>query len=290
MAGGLALGAAAGPWAGCSLSNQRRADQSMGMIQGVEPGLQLFTLRAELERNFAETLDTVAEIGFREVQVSPRLDHAPAEIRRMLDASGLVCPSIHVELGSPTAVEVDAAQSIGAKTAFLSAPLRAIEMKDGKPVGLRTDLDLDSWKQIADELNETGRIFREAGIQYGYHNHFFEFAPVEGVVPFELLLERTDPDLVAFEIDFGWAQISGYDPVPSLSAWPGRFPVCHVKDCNAEGAFVDPGTGTVDFPRVLAAGRRAGLEHFFIEHDTTTAPLETARVGFEYLRSIELAQ
>ncbi len=254
----------------------------------IEPGLQLYTVRKLLEADFAGTLEEIAKIGFREVQVSPRAGKTPGEIRRLLDDNGLICPSIHLELRNTTQEEIEAAQALGAQYVFLSAPRQALRIEDGKFVGLRDDLTLDTWREIADGLNETGAEFQKAGLQFGYHNHAFEFPPIEGVVPFDLLCERTDPDAVALEIDLGWAQVGGADPLEYFARYPGRFPVCHVKDVLADGSFVDPGKGTVDFARAFSKAKQAGLRHFFVEHDTTQAPMATAAAGYEYLRTLEL--
>ena len=251
----------------------------------IEPGFQLYTARKLLEADFRGTLEKVAAIGFREVQVSPRAGHTPAEIREMLDDSGLVCPSIHLDARNSTAAEIDAAKTLGARYVFLSAPMQVFRIDNGKFLGIRDDVTLDEWRGIADGLNETGAAFAEAGLVFGYHNHAFEFLPIDSVIPFDLVLDRTDPKLVSIEIDLGWARVGGADPLVYFERYPGRFPVCHVKDVLADGTFVDPGDGVVDFPRIFARASQAGLRHYFVEHDTTQDPLATARAGYAYLRA-----
>ena len=253
--------------------------------RAIEPGLQLYTLRKLLEADYRGTLEQVAKIGYREVQVSPRAGHTPAQIRAMLDDNQLVCPSIHLDARASTQDEIAAAGTLGARFVFLSAPVQVFRIENGRFVGLRDDVTLDEYRAIADELNETGEAFRKAGLVFGYHNHAFEFPPVDGVVPFDLLLERTDPELVTIELDLGWLQVAGADPLRYIERYPGRFPVCHVKDVLADGSFVDPGTGTVDFARTFAHASQAGLRHYFVEHDTTADPLATARAGRSFLQS-----
>ena len=251
----------------------------------IEPGLQLYTVRDLLAADFPGTLEAVAAIGYREVQVSGRAGHAPAGIRRWLDDAGLVCPSVHLDARQTTETEIEATKILGAETAFLSAPPEMFVVQDGV-YGIRSDATLDDYRKISDGLNETGARFHAAGLVYGYHNHAFELAPIDGKLPFDLILERTDPDLVAIEIDLGWAQVGGIDPLEYFRRYPGRFPVCHVKDVLADGTFVDPGTGTVDFPRAFSEASTAGLRHYFVEHDTTSDPLATARAGFAYLKTL----
>ncbi len=252
----------------------------------IEPGLQLYTVRELLEKDFAGTLRAVAAIGYREVQVSPRAGHGAKQIRAMLDDAGLVCPSIH--LAGPIEEEIEAARILGAKWVFLSAPRQVIQRREGR-YHVRTDVSLDEWKAIAAELDEMGAASAAAGLRFGYHNHAFEFVPVEGKLPYDVLVESTDPDLVALEIDLGWAQVGGIDPLAYFARYPGRFPVCHVKDVLDDGSFVDPGTGTVPFRAIFAQAEQAGLRHFFVEHDTTKDPLATARAGYTYLKGLSAA-
>ena len=192
---------------------------------------------------------------------------------------------MHIDLRSPFPAEIEAAEVLGAKTAFLSVPLQVLKIENGEVRGFRDDVSLDEWRRIADRLNEMGEECRKGGVVFGYHNHAVEFQRTDGVLPFDLVLELTDPELVAIEIDFGWAHIGGADPVVYFEKYPGRFPVCHIKDVDSEGAFADPGQGEVDFERVFEAAELAGLEHYFVEHDTTKNPLATAAVGYEFLRS-----
>ena len=271
--------------AGCGLFAPLARSASAAGGAAIEPGLQLYTVRELLEKDFAGTLEAVAALGYREVQVSPRAGHTPSTIRKLLDDAGLICPSLHFDMRSSLEAEIEAAGILGAQTVFLSAPMQVFIIEAGQFKGIRTDVTLDEWRAIADVLNETGRQFAQAGLSYGYHNHAFEFAPIDGVVPFDLLLERTDSATVAIELDLGWLQVAGADPLQYIERYPGRFPVCHVKDVLADGSFVDPGAGTVDFARTFAHAKQAGLEHFFVEHDTSQDPLATAAAGFAFLKA-----
>ena len=261
------------------------ADRDDAAGDPIEPGLQLYTLRDLLAKDFRGTLEQVAAIGYREVQVSPRAGLTPVQIRSILDDNGLVCPSTHFELRNSVAEEIDAAKTLGAKYVFLSAPVEVFVIEAGKVVGLRTDLGGDAYRKIADDLNRTGEQFRAAGLVYGYHNHHFEFIRVDGALPYDILLDRTDPELVAIELDLGWFQAAGADPLPFIERYPGRFPVCHVKDVLADGQFVDPGQGTVDFARTFDHAKQAGLRHYFVEHDTAKDPIATARAGYAFLKT-----
>ncbi len=112
-----------------------------------------------------------------------------------------------------------------------------------------------------------GESCREAGLRFGYHNHDFEFETIDGQIPFDVLLDETDPGLVDFELDLFWITKGGEDPLRYFERYPGRFTLCHVKDMAAGGEMVDVGAGGIDFAAIFARAEQAGLKHFFVEHD-----------------------
>ncbi|MFV1979998.1 MAG: sugar phosphate isomerase/epimerase family protein, partial [Rhodothermia bacterium] len=125
-----------------------------------------------------------------------------------------------------------------------------------------------------------------AGIRFAYHNHDFEFADLEGQVPYDLLLERTEPDFVAMEIDLYWIRAVGHEPLPYFEQYPGRFKLCHVKDMDLAGAMTEVGSGIIDFASDFGQASLAGLEHFFVEHDDPTDPLASIATSFEGLKAL----
>jgi sugar phosphate isomerase/epimerase len=149
---------------------------------------------------------------------------------------------------------------------------------------------LDDWRRLGERFNQAGVAARRAGITFGYHNHDFEFAELEGRVPFDVLLEATDPTLVAIELDLYWITKGGQDPLAYLrrGSGGGRYALVHVKDMDSTPArgMTDPGKGIIDFPRILSVAQEAGVRHHFVEHDNPSDPLATARAGYRYLRSL----
>jgi sugar phosphate isomerase/epimerase len=139
---------------------------------------------------------------------------------------------------------------------------------------------------VAEVLNGFGEACAAQGIRLAYHNHDFEFAPIGGVVPYDVLLERCDADLVKFEMDLFWAAKAGADTPAYFRAWPGRFPMCHVKDMTAAGEMVAVGDGRIDFAALFDAGATGGLEHYFVEHDNPEDPLASIRRSFESVEGI----
>jgi sugar phosphate isomerase/epimerase len=127
-------------------------------------------------------------------------------------------------------------------------------------------------------------------VQFAYHNHDFEFAPLEGKVPYDLLLERTDPRAVKLEMDLYWTVKGGASPVEYFERHPGRFHLLHVKDMDATPRrfFADVGRGTIDFKSIFARSRKAGVRHYFVENDEPAgSPFDSLRASFDYLRRLE---
>lgn len=246
------------------------------------PGLQLYTVRQEMARDFEGTLARVAEIGYEEVEFAGYFDRKPEEVRRALERAGLRAPAAHVS--------VDLAREDWPRTLEAAAAIGHEWLVVGSiPSGERTP---DGYRAAAELFDRAGEAAREAGLRFGYHNHAFEFDPAVElpgrVLPLDFLLQATDAGRVDFEMDLYWTVRGGGDPLAYFDRFPGRFPLLHVKDSAGppEHRMVDPGAGVIDFPAIFAARRRAGTRHFFAEHDEPEDPWATARAGYEYLAAL----
>lgn len=241
-------------------------------------GLQLYTVRSILVRDFQGTLSQVGQIGYHEVEFAGYFNRTPADVRAALQAAGLTAPAAHIPIQAlrqswPETLE--AAATIGHQ--FLIVPSLPDEDRG----------TLDALKAVADLFNRAGATAREAGIRVGFHNHDIEFVPVEGRLPFDVLLEATDPAVVDFEMDLFWITKGGGDLLDYFERFPGRFAMVHVKDMDAEGRMVDVGQGAIDFKRIFAARRKAGIRHYFVEHDNPASPLDSIRNSYQYLKNLE---
>ena len=272
--GSLSLGQA-----GCAeparLQTQR--DESTGTGRTLEHiGVQLYTVRDLMEVDVAHTLERVAAVGYDEVEFAGYFEHTPAQIRGLLDQSGLRAPAAHVDIDLlRTRLEevLEAADIIG--HSYLVCPwLRPEE---------RT---LEHYRQHANLFNEVGAACRTAGIQFAYHNHDFEFEATDGQVHFDLLLDRTEPDLVQIELDLYWLAKGDRQAEPYFDRHPGRFPLCHVKDMAADETMVSVGQGELDFASIFGQSEQAGLKHYFVEHDTPQDSLASIQVSFEHLQEL----
>jgi sugar phosphate isomerase/epimerase len=243
-------------------------------------GLQLYTVRGEMARDFEGTLARVAATGYREVEFAGYFDHPAREVRAALDRHGLKAPSAHIpieRLRENWHATLADARVVGHQ--YLVMPWIPEEER-------RT---LDGYKRAAELFNKAGAEARSAGIQFGYHNHNFEFEPIEGQRPYDVLLAEADPTLVAMEMDLYWITKGGGDPLAYFARWPGRFPMVHVKDAagDAERTMVDVGRGTIDWKRIFARRKQAGIRHFFVEHDQPADPFASIRASYEYLKHLE---
>lgn len=254
---------------------------------GLPIGLELYTVRNELEKDFAGTIQKVAAIGYQEVELYAFLNKSAAEIRRTIKDNGLLCPVAHYDMTLQPRLqqEIEYAHELGLRY-MLMAWLTPEERKS-----------LDQYKRYFDFFNHAGAETKKAGIQFGYHNHNFEFKEFNGVTPFDELLRLTDPQLVKIELDCFWMTWAGRDPVAYMKRDPDRFPLLHIKDRkpgygtstdvdDKPGPFTEVGRGIIDWKPIFAAAS-AGVKHYFVEQDFCDhPPFESARISYEYLKHL----
>ena len=283
--GSAALALAAGSSAACAApgkeDKEEKAPAAGRKIARV--GLQLYTVRDAMQRDLPGTLARVAQIGYRDVEFAGYFGRTPAEIRALLEQNGLRSPSSHVGYpGSDAAWAkiVDDAKAAGHE--YVTCPWIPDEARGSA----------DKFKRVADLFNRSAQKAKDAGLRFAYHNHDFEFKPVEGgKLPFDLLLESTDKSLVDFEMDLYWTVKAGQDPIAYLDRYPGRFTLVHIKDATAapERTMVDVGSGTIDFRRIFAhdAEHGAHIKYFFVEHDQPADPMASIAKSYEHLSKME---
>jgi sugar phosphate isomerase/epimerase len=241
-------------------------------------GVQLYSVRSMMEKDFAGTLKAVADVGFEEVEFAGYFDHQPEEVKTLLGRLGLTAPASHVSidlLREDLAGTIEQARAVGHD--YLIGPWLAPEER----------VSIESYKTVAGFFNQGGKACRDAGLRFGYHNHDFEFETIDGQLPFDVLLDETDPDLVDFELDLFWITRGGEDPFRYFDRYPGRFTLCHVKDMAENEQMVDVGAGRIDFKAIFARAEQAGLEHFFVEHDEPEDPLASIASSHDYLRALK---
>jgi sugar phosphate isomerase/epimerase len=240
-------------------------------------GVQLYTVRTAMQEDLERTLERVAAIGYKEVEFAGYFDRTPQQIRALLDQNGLSAPSAHLPLESfedNWDATVAAAATIGHHYVILPS----------LPTTDRTGLD--AYRSYAERFNQFGERAKAAGLAFGYHNHDFEFTPQDGRIPYDVLLEQTDPALVTFEMDLFWITKAGGDPSTYFRDHPGRFHLVHVKDMTADGAMVDVGAGTINFAALFALSAQAGIRHYVVEHDEPADPFASIAASYGYLHAL----
>jgi sugar phosphate isomerase/epimerase len=244
-------------------------------------GLQLYTVRRELEKDFEGTLAKVAALGYSEVEFAGYFNRTPQQVKSVLGNNKLAAPSVHVlaaGLRGNLEQTIDAAKTIGHQY-VVCAYLLPDERKS-----------LDDYRRLIDLFNAAGERLKKAGLQFCYHNHDFEFTAIEGEIPYDLLLKGTDPNTVRMELDLYWIAKAGHSPLKYFSAYPGRFPLVHVKDMDAtpKRFFTEVGRGTINFKEIFAGSEKAGIKHYFVEQDETPgSPFESIKVSIDYLKRLE---
>jgi sugar phosphate isomerase/epimerase len=234
------------------------------------PGVQLYSVRDSMASDVHKTLRAIAGIGYREVEFAGYFGHSPTAVRHMLEDLGLDAPATHMDarrLRDDPMPLVAAAAEIGHRYVIIA--------------WLHPDdrLTVDQYKAWADTCNRLGEICRDHGMRCAYHNHDFEFTPIDGTVPYDILLDETDPALVDFELDLFWVRKSGREILPTLASAPGRFTLAHIKDMDANGEIVDPGEGLIDFASILASPVAGHFEHLFVENDRPADPFRSVAAG-----------
>ncbi len=271
---------------------------------GLPLGLQLYSVRDQLKTDYPGTLKQVAGLGYREVEAAGFYNLPPAQVKADMSAAGLRCVSAHYPASQLT-------QSLDAILDFhkrLGTARFIICAFPGFPPGSNAgnlphpqQLDaftLDVWRWNARQFNAWGKKVRDAGLQFGYHNHTMEFKPQNGTVPYDLLLKETDPELVVMELDCGWVTVGGGSPEHYIRTYPNRIKMLHVKDFAPDAGHssiaspppaAELGRGTADYPAIFQAVKPGSLQHIFVEQeDYPDMPwLEALRVDANYMKQLK---
>jgi len=244
-------------------------------------GLQLYTVRNEMEKDFEGSLTRVAQIGYKEVEFAGYFGRTPQQVKDLLKRNGLKSPSSHIGLNvfeEDLTKTIETGKILGQK--YLICP--------SLPEPRRKTAD--DFKKLAELFNRLGAECKKAGMAFAYHNHDFEFRPIDGQLPYDLLLQNTDPKLVKMEMDLYWVVKAGQDPVQYFEKYPGRFALVHVKDMDTtpERGFAEVGRGNMDFKRIFGASKKAGIKHYVVEQDRTPGDaFNSIKISWDYLSKFQ---
>jgi sugar phosphate isomerase/epimerase len=237
--------------------------------------VQLYTLRTETARDLPGTLRKVSAAGYRAVELAALPPIEPEALRDLLAAEQLLPMASHESLetlrGGLDAV-LDRITTVGCPRIIVPW-LPDTERTD--PAGVR---------RLAGELGAIARTCASRGIRLGYHNHAFEFEPLDGTTVWDVLLAELPPE-VELELDVYWAAVGGRDPVAEIRAIPERIRLLHMKDraAGAEPRDAPAGHGTLPFPDIIEAARSAGVDWYVVEQDEPDDALDDIERAFRYL-------
>jgi sugar phosphate isomerase/epimerase len=267
---------------------------------GLPPGLQLYSVRDFLPKDFSGTLQQLGAMGYREVEAAGYFGHSATDVKQAMTSAGLKCVSAHYpmpQLQQSLDDILKFGSELGLSYIICSSPMaHGVPPAAGKNwVGAVEAMDQDGWKWNVDELNRIGERVSREGIQFGYHNHYAEFHEHDGFLPYDLLLKGTDPKLVTLEMDCGWVVIGGHKPEEYLTKYSERYSMLHIKEFKLEGwkpgmepVSTEMGRGSIDYASIFAAAKKASLRHIFVEQEAfpDMPAMDALKADADWLRSV----
>ncbi len=249
-------------------------------------GVQLYTVRNLAEQDLPGVLAQIRSIGYEEVETYWNVYSHPAhQLRQMILDHGLRVPSGHFDYDGFDR-KLDYANELGVR--YMICPMLPKNMWNF----------VEGFQRAADQFNQWGEKTRALGMRFAFHNHDYEFQQFGSKTGFDVLMERTDPKLVEWEMDCYWVTQAGQDPVAMLRKYRDRIRLLHLKDRKpgyptshkldaAAEHFTEVGTGSIDWKKVLAVAHQQGIRYYFVEQDTTTLPpMESLQISYRNLRKI----
>lgn len=240
-------------------------------------GLQLYTIRDAMAADVPGSLQKVAQTGYKYLELAGYADgkfygYEPAAFKKLVNDLGMEILSSHTQVEAQ-GITLDNAKKMAEDHAKLGVKycIQPWVVEEARTT-------IASYQKMAADWNKVGGIMKENGMMFGYHNHNFEFDTVEGKVPFfDVFMAELDKNLVTMELDMFWTTKAGQDPVEIIKKYPGRFELFHMKDMFTKEApffttvgvkdFAPVGAGVIDFKRILAVSKIAGMKYLVVEQD-----------------------
>lgn len=257
---------------------------------GLTYGVQMFMVRKQAQTDLAGAFRSIRSAGFGQVELYPiAYDRPAAELRRLLGDTGLTSVSGHFDytgrLSGMAAVEY--AHALGLR--YVVCPMLPKEQWTS----------LDGFRKAATFFNQWGEAARSAGMEFAFHNHDYEFKPMEGSTGFAELMQKTDPKLVKLELDLYWLTQGRQDAAAMLARHADRAVLVHLKDRVAGAAtsynmdppqhFTELGKGSIAWPALLRQAMRQGIRYAFLDQDETQGPVEASmQESHDYLMSLKV--
>jgi sugar phosphate isomerase/epimerase len=257
----------------------------------VPVGLQTWSLREEIKKDPATAVAMMKQAGFSEVEGGLYANVSSAELRKLFDRNGLVCTGMH----APYEMYLKHIDQVIAAAKALGTNAAGIAWIPHKVKGHFTR---EECLRAAADFNRFGETLKQHGLTFYYHTHGYEFQPDGDGTLFDLLMAKTKPEFVSFQMDIFWVVRPGHDPVKLLRKYPGRFLSLHLKDMQKGATLgeltgsapkewdVPLGTGQLDLPAILEAAVETGVKHYYIEDESVGAAAQIAG-SLDYLKQVK---
>lgn len=243
-------------------------------------GLQLYSIRESLAKDFIGGLHKVSKIGYDGVEFAGFYDVPAETLKKTLDETGLEPCGSHtpVKLLKDSLDDViEYNLAIGNK--YIICPAVPVDMRDSE----------DAWLRTAELFNKIGRKCKENGLLFGYHNHAHEFTQFNGKYGFDILCENTDPGLMFIEIDTFWVEYTGLRSIDFMKKYSDRLLLLHIKDMKSwdDRVSTEVGSGVVNIKEICEYGKKFGTQWYIVEQENFDKPQEQSiKESLEYLRTI----
>jgi sugar phosphate isomerase/epimerase len=258
-------------------------------------GLQLYTIRDAMAADVLGSLKKVSDLGYKNVELANYADgkfygYEPVEFKKIVSDLGMEIISSHTSVEAE-GITLESAKKLAEDHAILGVKYCV------QPWVEEVNRNIESYKKMIADWNQVGAVMKEVGIQFGNHNHNFEFATIDGIVPYyDIFMPEMDANLITMELDMYWATKAGQDPVEMFNKYPGRFQLFHFKDMSQQSApFYDVikdditsvGAGLIDFKRIWDARETAGMKYMFVEDDNQGMgkPFEAIGISIDNITS-----
>jgi len=270
----------------------------------VQLGIQLFALIGrDLPRTwekYSGAIETAAGMGYEFIEPAGLWGFDPKTIRKKAEESGLRVRSLHMGFDQMNDLPAETTLAQAREVVYASeniVPVTRATVSVARDLGCEWGViassatssykSVDSIKRLCNAFNEASVIAKQGGLKFGYHMHSIDFTPVDGVLPYKLLLKQTDP-AVRYELDVCWAEAGGVNPATLISKYPRKIVGFHLQDLSREKKVANPGDGIIDFKAIREAALKVDNPMFLVDRDGVTgdARVEQAKQAFRYLQSL----
>lgn len=253
------------------------------MGKGPEIGLILGTVREPMKEDWQKTIEEIAATGYRYLEFGSPFGDSKETCKKALKRlrlKGIAGGGAMKGLQTNLPERIEHAHYFDQKYVVCYWPWS----DDGK------NKKIEDFKRLGDQLNELGKKCKAEGLTLAYHNHDIEFLETEKQIPYDTILQYTDPELVTMEIDLYWINKGNADPIEYFKKYPGRFSLCHVKDMDAspERGMACVGEGILDFPEIFSYSEKAGLKYYIVEHDNPVEPIECIKKSYAAMKNYRI--